>query len=45
MGVAAEATSAPFILAAGSGICLVYALAMLVRIALTRDQCSTAPLR
>lgn len=45
MGVAAEATSAPFILAAGSIVCLVYALAMLVRVALTPDQRSTAPLR
>jgi MFS family permease len=45
MGAAADATSAPTVIAFGACVCLVYALAALGRGFVTRTQPSTAPLR
>ncbi|MFM8304649.1 MAG: MFS transporter [Actinomycetota bacterium] len=45
MGTVADATSAPFVVASGASVCLVFALAMLARTARQRPQASTEPLR
>jgi MFS family permease len=45
MGTLADVTSAPFVVACGAGVCLVYALVQLALGFATRNQPSTAPLR
>jgi len=45
MGTVADATSAPFVVAFGAGVCLLYAVTLLGWISVRGDQWSTAPLR